>query len=157
MSGANKRITKRVVEFASPADRELFIWDIELRGFGVRILPSGVRTYLVQYRMPGGKQRRMTVGRHGTLTADQARREARQLLAAVERGDDPAGAVQQARTAPTVAELCDRYLEEHAREHKRLLSVEADQRNTRNHVLPVLGMLKVAEVTRCDIDRLSAR
>ena len=101
-----------------------------------------------------GKTAPMTVGRHGTLTADQARREARQLLAAVERGDDPAGAVQQARTAPTVAELCDRYLEEHAREHKRPLSVEADQRNTRNHVLPVLGRLKVAEVTRCDIDRL---
>jgi Phage integrase, N-terminal SAM-like domain len=62
--------------------------------------------------------------------------------------------VQQARTAPSVAELCDRYLQDHAREHKRPLSVEADERNIRNHVLPVLGRLKVAEVTRADIDRL---
>jgi integrase len=154
MSSVTKRITKRVVESASPGPRELFVWDTELKGFGVRILPSGVRTYLVQCRTPGGKQRRMTVGRHGPLTADQARREARQLLAAVERGDDPAGVVQQARTAPSVAELCDRYLQDHAREHKRPLSVEADERNIRNHVLPVLGRLKVAEVTRADIDRL---
>jgi hypothetical protein len=49
-----KRITKRVVELASPGPSEFFVWDTELRGFGVRILPSGVRTYFVQYRMPAG-------------------------------------------------------------------------------------------------------
>src|SRR5512139_3648314 len=84
------RLTKRVVERASAArDRDVWLWDTELRGFGVRIKPSGVRSYVVQYRNAGGRTRRLALGRHGVLTAEQARDMARQRLADAKRGVDP--------------------------------------------------------------------
>jgi integrase len=88
------------------------------------------------------------------LTAEAARKEAKKLLGDVERGRDPSAERKAARQAETVAELCDRFLEEHARQHKRQSSYDADERNIRNHVKPVLGRLRVADVTRADVDRL---
>lgn len=148
------KITKSVVEATRPTDSDVVLWDSELRGFGVRVKPSGVRSYLVQYRNAHGRSRRVTVGMHGRLTAEEARRQARLLLADVERGGDPAEMRNAVRRAPTVAELCTRYLDDHSRQHKRPLSIEADERNIRNHVLPMLGKLLVTEVTRADVDRL---
>ncbi len=148
------KLTKRIVETLKPGTGDVFAWDDELRGFGVRVKPSGTRAYLVQYRTQHGRSRRLTIGQHGRLTVDQARREARIILADVARGSDPAEAREEARSAPTMADLCSRYLEDHAAEHKRQSSVDADARNIRNHVIPLLGTRKVASITRADIDRL---
>ena len=71
------KITKRFVEAIKPDKRDLFVWDTEVRGFGVRVKPSGVRSYLVQYRNRYGRSRRLTIGQHGRLTAEQARRQAK--------------------------------------------------------------------------------
>lgn len=151
---AMAKITKSVVEKLAPGERDVFAWDGELRGFGIRVKPSGMRSYFVQYRNCHGRSKRLTIGLHGRLTAEEARREARLILAEVEKGGDPAEARQTYRNAPTMTDLCDRYLAEHAREHKKASSVAADERNVRNHILPVLGSLKVASVTRADVDRL---
>lgn len=62
------KITKSVVEATRPTDSDVVLWDSELRGFGVRVKPSGVRSYLVQYRNAHGRSRRVTVGMHGRLT-----------------------------------------------------------------------------------------
>ena len=86
------KITKRLVENLKPSDRDVVQWDTELRGFGVRVKPSGVRSYMIQYRNRYGRSRRYTIGMHGRLTAEEARQEARQLLAEVARGGDPASA-----------------------------------------------------------------
>lgn len=148
------KLTKRTVEKIEPCSADVFAWDDELRGFGVRVKPSGLRSYIVQYRNAYGRSKRMTIGEHGRLTAEEARREARLILAEVERGNDPAEVRSTARKAPTLAELCGRYVSEHAMEHKKAASIAADERNIRNHVVPILGSLKVAAVTRADIDRL---
>ena len=84
------KITKRLVENIKPAKSDVFAWDDELRGFGMRVKSSGVRSYIVQYRNAHGRSKRMTIGEHGRLTAEEARKQARLILAEVEKGGDPA-------------------------------------------------------------------
>ena len=84
------KITKRAVDALRPkAGGDVFAWDSELRGFGVRVKPSGTKAFLIQYRNAHGRTRRMVVGKVGTLTPDQARDIARDRLAAVAKGADP--------------------------------------------------------------------
>jgi len=109
------KITKRNVDAQSPSDKALYIWDGELGGFGLKILPSGRKTYLVQYRLGGrrGRTRRMTIGVHGTITAEQARREAKILLAQVSLGIDPMADKDRVKQAPTMNELLQKFFKEH--------------------------------------------
>ncbi|MEE8274177.1 MAG: Arm DNA-binding domain-containing protein, partial [Alphaproteobacteria bacterium] len=99
------KIGKRVVDAIKPGDRDQFLWDPEVRGFGVRCKPSGNKSYLVQFRNSHGRSRRVTIGRCNVLTADEARREARVILADAQRGDDRAAERRADREAPTVADL----------------------------------------------------
>ena len=149
------RLTKRTVE-ATRADsgRDVVSWDDALPGFGVRIKPSGVKSFIVQYRS-GGRSRRLTLGRYGPLTVQQARKNARAFLGRVAQGEDPAAERQaERRNAVTVADLADRFLEHHARPKKKPSSVRMDILNLRNHVVPALGRLRVDQVTRADVARL---
>ena len=75
------KLTKKVVENIDPAGKEVFLWDMQLSGFGVRVKPRGTRTYLVQYRNQHGRTRRLALGQHGVLTCEQARKLAAQNLA----------------------------------------------------------------------------
>src|SRR5690349_24174336 len=73
------KLNKRAVDGLAPlCDRDIFAWDGEVRGFGVRVKPSGVKTYLIQYRNADGRTRRMVIGKHGILTTEEARDLARQ-------------------------------------------------------------------------------
>ncbi len=75
------KLTKRAVERIAPeAEREVIVWDQDLRGFGLRVKPSGVRSYIIQFRNAHGRSRRLTIGQHGVLTPEQARRQAKLLL-----------------------------------------------------------------------------
>lgn len=148
------RITKRLVEGIKPADRDLLQWDSELRGFGVRVKPSGVRSYLVQYRNQHGRSRRLTIGTHGRLTAEEARTEARKLLADVARGCDPAEDRKTRRNALTLSDFAERYMNEYAEGKKKPGTLETDRINLRCHILPTLGNLPVASITKSDVVRL---
>ena len=108
------KITKRLVDgLRRPAEGpDLVVWDSGLRGFGVRLKASGALSYIIQYRNAGGVSRRLTLGPHGVLTAEQARDMAKDRLAEVRLGQDPAEGRQEARRDPTVSVLCDRYLKE---------------------------------------------
>ena len=106
------RITKRLVEAAEVRDKDYIICDDELPGFALRVLPSGKRYYVVQYRI-GARYRRMSPGMHGVLTTEKARRKAFNLLAAIKDGEDPAGDRQAFRKAITVKELSERFDKEH--------------------------------------------
>src|SRR6202163_1493562 len=100
------KLTKRTVDALKPlSDRDLVVFDSELSGFGIRVKPSGRKSYLMQYRNAGGRSRRLTIAGHGRLTADEAKDEAKRLLAAAARGQDPAEERHRALRAPTVAQL----------------------------------------------------
>ena len=146
------KITKKVVEGLSPSERDVIVWDNEIKGFGIKVTPTGKRSYILFYRNASGQQRKPTIGQHGAITAEQARTTAKLWLADVTKGVDVSRVRSKARTAPTVADLADRYLTEYAELHKKPRSVATDRSNLRNHVLPLLGKHRVVDVTRSDID-----
>jgi hypothetical protein len=98
---------------SGPAD--LFLWDDDLPSFGLRLKPSGRRSYIVQYRNTGNVSRRITIGTHGVFTVESARKCARDLLHAARSGGDPAADREVMRTAPNVADFAERYMAQHAK------------------------------------------
>ena len=130
-------LTKRTVEALEPADKPWIAWDDKLVGFGCRVQPSGVKSFLVNYRAGDGGRRapnkRVVVGRFGRLTPDQARRKAQELLGRVAGGDDPAGERANARALPTLGETCDEYIE------NRRGRVESTQKSYRRYANLYLG------------------
>src|SRR5262249_42923897 len=151
-----QKLTKVVVESLVPSSKELVVWDTELPGFGVRAKPGGMKSYVVQYRdRETGESRRKTIGRHGPLMSfHQAREQARVLLVEAIKGHDPVRADRAARAAPTMAELAEQYLVQHAFPKKRPRSVVNDRVLIDNVIIPRLGSKKVTAVHRRDIQAL---
>lgn len=146
------KMTKRAVDaIVPPASGEINLWDSEVPGFGLRVRYTGSRVYVVEYRNRAQRKRRVTLGPHGRLTVDQARDLARQILAAVARGEDPAQERQNDRSAPTFDEFAARYLEQHATLKKKKASIAADERVLRLYLRPALGRRKLAEIGLRDI------
>ena len=153
------KITKRSVDaLALQGSTETTLWDTELKGFGVRVQQGNSKAYVLQYRAGSGRGaplRKLTIGRHGSpWTAETARSEAKRLLGMIESGADPAADRGARAAAPTVADLAERFLAEHA-EAKRKASTAKEYRRLLEHIaLPVLGKRKLADITRRDIERL---
>jgi integrase len=149
------KITKRVIDGLRPdsGGAEVFRWDGELRGFGVRMMPSGAASYHIQYRTPHGRTRRMSIGRVGTLTPDEARRLAREKLAAAAKGFDPSAERRAVQKSMTVSELCDLYLA-HAKGRIKDSTLAMDKSRIETHVKPLIGKLSVRSLTANDIERL---
>ena len=159
------KITKRSIDALQPlAGRDVFAWDGELRGFGVRVKPSGVKSYLVQYRNAEGRTRRLVVGQHGVLAPEQARNLARQKLAAAARGEDPSAERHAARDGLMVAEVCDWYLEQarsgrilgRRRHPIKASTLDSDESRIETHIKPLLGMRAVGGLTLRDVEGMQA-
>src|SRR5258708_2648151 len=106
------KLTKRLIDEVQPpplGSTDVFLRDTSLPGFGLRVKLSGVRSFVVQYRTRNeGRSRRLTIGRYGTLTLDQARREAQRVLGDVSLGADPAARRAEVAQSPTAADLAKR-------------------------------------------------
>jgi integrase len=154
------KITKRSVDALRPAPdgTERVLWDSEIKGFGVRVQRSEAKTYILKYRAGGGRNaplRKLSIGRHGSpWTADEARAEAKRLLALVVHGKDPASVKAAAKAAPTVADFAQRFLAEHAEAKRKASTAKEYRRLLDNVILPALGTKRVADVTRQDVGRL---
>jgi integrase len=143
------KITKRTVDSLKPGS---IVWDSEVSGFGCRCQVKS-KVYLLKTAI-GGRQRWFTIGRHGSpWTVEKARTRAKIIIGDIADGKDPAKERDDDRNKPTVAELCERYLEDYAKEHKKPSSLKSDQKNIENHVLPLLAREFVVNVTFADIDR----
>lgn len=148
------KITKRVVDAAGATGKLYSLWDEALKGFGLRITPAGIKSYVVVYRNAHHRQRWYTIGRAGVLTPDEARNQARQLLASVHRGEDPAADRQATIKSIDVNAMLDKYLAEHVRIYNKESSRIEVERILKNHIRPGVGRLKVADVHRSDLMRL---
>lgn len=126
-----------------------------LTGFGVRVFPSGAKSFVVWYRTATGRKRLMTVGRYGVLTLDEGRRKAREELRKIGAGSDPLGERRAERQAVTVQAFVVVYLERHAKQQKK--TWRADERRLRRYILPALGHHKLSDVTRPDVARMHQR
>ena len=109
-----KTISKRTVD-ALKVEKDTLFWDSELAGFGVRVHPTGRKVYVVQTRADGKAAKRVTIGRHGVITAEEARRRAALVISRIKAGEDPVPEPLAVKLAegPTVGELAERYLDEH--------------------------------------------
>jgi hypothetical protein len=146
------KISKRAVDALPAGQRDALYWDHDLPGFGIRVYSSGRKIYVVQCRGPAGI-RRMSLGEHGDLTAEQARRRARAAIGCIKRGEDPVPDREQ-EAAPTVADLAGRYMEAHAAVNCNAHTRKAYGSALRNHILPTLGSKPVTEVRRSDAEAL---
>lgn len=156
------RLTKRIIDSAKPGSRDSFIWDHELRGFGVRIKPSGTRTFIIQYRNIEGRTRRCVIGQYGVLTVEEARDHAKKKLASVVDGADPSAERYAVRQGLTIAAVCDWYIAE--AEAGRLIgrnrrpikpsSLSGDRSRIELHIKPLIGNRVVSQLKLADIERL---
>ena len=144
-------------------DREVFVWDDKLAGFGLRIKPKGIPSFFIQYRNAGGTSRRHTLGRLGSLTPDKARKLAKTKLLIVAEGGDPAAERTKYRNDTTVRELCDAYLEEaklglipgKGGKPKKASTLYFDKGRIERHIVPLLGAnTKVRDLTTPDFNRM---
>lgn len=159
------KLTKRAVDaLQKPSKGQTFLWDGELRGFGVRIIPSGLKTFILQYRNAEGRSRRIVIGRYGVLALEKAREQAQIKLGAVAGGADPAEESAASREAMTVAELCDWYLGEAEAGHilgRRNRPIKAstlamDRSRIEAHIKPLLGRRRVRALRLADIEGMQA-
>lgn len=157
----SNKITKKVVDAVKPDPaRDLFLWDGELRGFGLRTKPSGTKTFIIQYRNERGRTRRYAIGQYGRLTVDEARAEARIHLADVEKGGDPSADRRSVKNAITISSLCDAYFNDAMNgkvlrrgKPKKQSTLAIDKGRIERHICPLLGDKAVDELTRRDIEK----
>lgn len=156
------KLTKSVVDRAEPRTKQYTIWDGELKGFGVYVQPSGNRTYFVDYRTSDGGRRRMTIGRHGTITTDQARKLAIETLGGVVlQKADPLLEKRTRRTSLTVSDLCDDYIAAILKglvlgkggRPKKPSTLATDKGRIERHIKPLLGRKLVIDVKQSDISK----
>lgn len=134
------KITKRTVDAAEKRDRRYIVWDTEIKGFGLLVLPTGVKSFLYNYRTPEGRERRITIGQlSDALPPDMARARALQFARHVAAGNDPLGEKQERRNARTVADLLDLYLESQPFKDKAVTTQVTDRGRIERHLRPLLG------------------
>jgi integrase len=124
-----------------------------VRGFGVRVTAAGAKAFILNYRVHG-IERRLTIGSFPTWSTIAARKEAQRLRREIDQGHDPLGERVAVREAPTMADLCGRYLAEYAAARKRERSRLEDESLIKQWIGGELGNRKVADIRRADIDRL---
>ena len=147
------RITKRTVDQLSARNRDAVVWDTEVKGFGVRCRASGAKHYVVKMRV-GGRQRWLTIGRHGSpWTPDNARSEAIRLLGLKAGGKDPASDRDRQKGAITIAELGSRFLTEYVAQHRKANTAYEYRRAVELFINPALGRHRISDVLRADVTR----
>ena len=146
-------LTKRTVEALEPTDKPWIAWDDRLIGFGVRVQPSGTKTFIVNYRTGDGGRtapnKRVAIGRYGRIAPDRARRLAQEVLGRVAGGDDPAGERAEARGMPTLADAFADYMA--ANPNRAANTVKLYRRNMRLNLSDWLTR-PLDTITRRDVE-----
>jgi len=145
-----KLADKIIRDLRPPASGNRRTYDTEITGFGVRVTAAGARSFILNYYV-AGRERRLTIGAYPAWSVAAARDEAKRLRREVDSGKDPLGEREAVRAAPTVNELCDRYLAEHAVKKR---SAAGDRAMIEKSIRPRLGNRKVAAITFADVDAL---
>lgn len=156
----SRKLLKSHIDKAPPLpDRDQFLWCGETRGFGVRIKPSGSKSFLIQYRTRRGQTRRMVLGSYGALTLDQARILAMTNLLQVAEGKDPSHERAQLRDYLSVGDLCDAYLADVTSgrvlprgKPKKRSTILNDRSRVERHIKPRIGSRPVVDLTRQDVE-----
>ena len=144
------KITKRTVDALKPHEREHVVWDDDLKGFGVRVHPSGRKVYIVKTRYRG-RVIKMTIGPHGAVSPTYARVRAAEIITDARAGKNPSG---RRSGAPTMSDLGKRFLDEYVPDHCKASTAEEYRRSVKLFIDPRIGKLRVPDVQRSDITTL---
>lgn len=150
------KLNRRNIAALQSVEQEERYYDTDLPGFGLRVFPSGARSWFVEYRPGvGGRRvakRRLSIGSAATFSPEEARDQARKMLAEARLGNDPAEPRRLARTDLTVDEFCDRYMKEGTR-LKKDSTLRSDRSRIDRHIRPLLGKKRLREITAADVER----
>ena len=144
------KITKRTVDALVGQERERVVWDDDLKGFGVRVHPSGRRVYIVKTRYRG-RVIKMTIGPHGAVTPSYARVRAAEIITDARAGKNPVG---RNADAPTMIALGKRFLKEYVATHCKPSTAEEYRRSVKLFIDPRIGRYRVPDIQRSDIAAL---
>ena len=144
------KITKRTVDALKPHERERVVWDDDLKGFGVRVHPSGRKVFIVKTRY-GGRVIKMTIGPHGAVSPAYARVRAAEIVTDARAGKNPAG---RRSRALTMRDLGKRFLNDHVPDHCKPSTAEEYRRSVKLFIDPRIGNLRVPDVQRSHIAAL---
>jgi len=134
------KLTKTTVDSEKPGEVQRFVWDSDLKGFGVKIFPTGTKTFIFQYRTPEGRTRRHTIGKYSdALTPDKARNLAKDFAFEVYKGRDPMGEKQARRNSLTVGEMLDLYMKSEKFASNAASTQSVDRGRIARHLIPLLG------------------
>jgi integrase len=151
------RLTKRTVDALKATGTEYVAWDADISGFGVRVRPSGAKTYVLQYRAGAGRKaptRKLTLGAVGKLTAEDARALARKAAGSIAHGEDPAGQRAEDRKGLTITELAQAFLADHVEPKRRAGTARHYRDILERIVVPALGTTKADRVKRSDLAKV---
>ena len=150
------RLTKKLIESSPTTEKDHIIFDDELPGFGLRLLPSGRKIFIIQYRI-GRRARRLTIGPYPIFIPETARTEAIKVLAAIRTGNDPMAKKKAYNASPTIRELADRYMIEHCKVRLKPSTWKSNEYLVKAHILSEFGNYKVLDVSRTDIASLHSK
>ena len=151
---AKGKISSRTVNaFKGEAGKDMYLWDTEVKGFGLRVQPSGRRSFIYKFRTPDGRRRNRKIGDPKTLTAEAARQAVKSMehdkaIGKVVISDKPK------QKSITMRKMCDLYLADYARLHKKPKSVEDDTRYIEKDIKPRLGSKSLSEIGSKDIVKI---
>lgn len=148
---AKIKLTKSAVDAAQPQAQPVELRDTVVPGFICKVTPAGRKVFMLQYRTNAGERRKPAIGLYGELTVEQARALAQDWLAQVRKGGDPSGDKSHARKAPTVAELCKKFMEDYSKQRNKPSTQRGYWGVVNRNILPMLGRMKVQDVKRPDI------
>ncbi len=150
------KITKRCVDSVGAKPERYTLWDDTLKGFGLLVLPTGVKSYVYKYRTKEGQRRQITIGQHGQWTPTKARQRAVDCWEIVRKGGDPLGNKQALLQVPTVGEVLDAYLASEAFSEKAASTRPIELGRIERHLRPLLGGKHVYLLTGNDIKKAFA-
>lgn len=148
---AKIKLTKSAVDAAQPQAQAIELRDTLVPGFLCKVTPAGRKVFMLQYRTNAGERRKPALGLYGELTIEQARSLAQEWLAQVRRGGDPGADKAEARKAPTVKELCAKFMEDHSKQRNKPSTRRGYQGVIDRCIVPMLGRMKVQDVKRPDV------
>ncbi|MBF9264533.1 tyrosine-type recombinase/integrase [Paracidovorax cattleyae] len=148
---AKLKLTKSTVDAAQAQAQAVELRDTLVPGFLCKITPAGRKVFMLQYRTNAGERRKPALGQYGELTVEQARSLAQDWLSQVRRGGDPAADKATARKAPTVKELCVKFMEDYSQVRNKPSTQEGYQSFLDRNIIPLLGRMKVQDVKRPDV------
>ncbi|MDN3571281.1 site-specific integrase [Methylobacterium longum] len=153
------KLTKRAIDALVAGEQRYVLWDAELKGLGVRVEPTGAKSFILRYRAGGrgSAKRYVTLGRYGVITPEEARRSARDHLGSVARGSDPALEKARQKAAATIAHVAERFLAEHVTPKRKAATIASYRHALIARIVPEFGSLRAEAVTRADVARLHGR